>query len=61
MKLLEPITINGMTLRNRVVMSPMGVGFGLRGTRARAFYTERARGGVAAIITGALMVDFLAG
>lgn len=51
MKLFEPIKVRGLTLKNRVLMAPMGLGLGLRGRRARAFYAERAEGGVAAIIT----------
>lgn len=60
MKLFEPITIRGMTLKNRIVMPPMHVGVGLRGRRTRAYYTERARGGVAAITMSATYVDVFA-
>lgn len=60
MKLFEPITIRGMTLKNRIVMPPMHVGVGLRGKRARAYYTERAWGGVAAITMAATYVDVFA-
>lgn len=58
MKLFEPITIRGMTLKNRLVMAPMDVGMGLRSPKARAYYGERARGGVGAIVTAAVPVDF---
>ena len=51
MKLFEPITIRGMTLRNRIVFPPMGNGMGLRGPRPMAYYTERARGGAGTIFT----------
>ncbi len=57
MKLFEPITIRGMEIRNRVVMAPMGTTFGFRNKRARAFYAERARGGVGAITVALLPVD----
>ena len=59
MKLFEPITIQGMELKNRVIMPANGIlarGLGLSGpTKAvTAFYTRRARGGVGAIIIGSL-------
>jgi len=57
MKLFEPITIRGMTLKNRIIMPPMQVNLGFRNARAQAYFTERARGGVAAIITPATSVD----
>lgn len=48
--LFEPITIKGMTLRNRVVFPPIATNYGLRNDRARAYYTERARGGAGLVI-----------
>ncbi len=57
MKLFEPITIRGMTLKNRIIMPPMQVNLGFRSPRAQAYFAERARGGVAAIITPATSVD----
>lgn len=57
MRLFEPITIRGMTLKNRIIMPPMQVSLGFRNARAQAYFTERARGGVAAIITPATSVD----
>ncbi|MFC1957509.1 tRNA-dihydrouridine synthase [Chloroflexota bacterium] len=57
MMLFEPLKIKGLELKNRIVMPSMGVGVGLRGRRARAFYGERARGGVGAIIAGGTPVD----
>ncbi len=57
MKLLEPITIRGVEFKNRVVMPPMQVGVGMRSSRARAYYLERARGGVGTIIMAATSVD----
>ncbi len=59
MKLFEPITIRGMTLRNRVVMPAMRVNMGPRTGRARAFYMERARGGVGAITIQPVFTDVL--
>lgn len=56
MKLFEPVEINGITLKNRIVMPPMQLMLGL-GRRARAFYLERAKGGAGAIIMCATSVD----
>ena len=53
MKLFEPITIRGMTLKNRILMSSMGLGHGYTNARVRDFYVARARGGVGAISIGA--------
>jgi len=58
MKLFEPLTINGMTLKNRIVMPAMQLQLGLTNRRARAFYLTRAKGGVGAIIMCATLVDF---
>ncbi len=60
MKLLEPITIRGVEFKNRMVMPPMQVGVGMRSPRARAYYLERARGGVGTIIVAATSVDLFA-
>lgn len=60
MKLFEPITINGMRLKNRIVYPPIQMNMGLTNRRARAFYTERARGGAGLLLTGAVAIDYLA-
>ncbi len=57
MKLFEPITIRGMTIKNRIFMSSMGVGLGYTNQRVKNFYIERARGGVGAISIGAGIPD----
>ncbi len=57
MKLFEPITIRGMTLKNRIVMAPMHLRVGLRGKLARAYFAERAKGGVGAITFPGPLVD----
>lgn len=57
MKLFEPMTIKGMTLKNRIIMPAMQLMLGLKNRRARAFYLERARGGAGAIIMCATSVD----
>jgi 2,4-dienoyl-CoA reductase-like NADH-dependent reductase (Old Yellow Enzyme family) len=57
MKLFEPITLRGMLLKNRIVMPAMQLMLGVRNRRARAFYLERAKGGVGGIIMCATSVD----
>ncbi|MFK7895126.1 MAG: FAD-dependent oxidoreductase [Myxococcota bacterium] len=53
--LTSPVTIGGMTLRNRIAMAAMGVEIAEEDGHARepiiAYYEERARGGVGLIIT----------
>lgn len=51
--LFEPITISSLTLRNRIVMPPMAGNMGIVTERARAYYRERARGGVGLVIVEA--------
>lgn len=61
-KLFEPLTIGGVTIKNRFAMAPMGPlgladsdgGFNQRGIE---YYTARARGGTGLIITGVTFVD----
>jgi len=59
--LLAPITINGMTIKNRAVMPPMGTGYGnADGTvseRLVAYLEQRAKGGTGLIITEVCAVD----
>ncbi|HLN77286.1 MAG TPA: NADPH-dependent 2,4-dienoyl-CoA reductase [Nocardioidaceae bacterium] len=53
--LLEPITLGGTTLRNRVVMGSMHTGLEDRAKHLpdlTAYFAERARGGVGLIVTG---------
>ncbi len=59
MTLFDPITINTMTLKNRIVMPAMQLRLGLGNARARTYYLTRARGGVGAIIMSATSVDLL--
>ena len=60
-KLWEPIQINGMKLRNRISLSPMGTYTPrLDGTdteEGMRYYEERAKGGVGLIMTGAMFVN----
>lgn len=57
MKMFEEIRIGSMTLKNRVVLAPMGTttdhtsGFNMRDVN---FYAERAKGGAGLILTGAV-------
>lgn len=59
--LFSPITINGMELKNRAVMPPMGTGYGnADGTvseRLAAYLARRAEGGTGLIITEVCAVD----
>lgn len=59
-RLGQPGQIGPMRLRNRVVMAPMGTNFsttdGLSTERDKMYYAERARGGVAMIMTEAMVV-----
>lgn len=53
-KLFTPFTLNGLTLRNRVVMAPMTRNFsprGVPGEDVAAYYRRRAEGGVGLILT----------
>ncbi len=59
--LFSPITINGMTLKNRAVMPPMGTGYGNADNtvsdRLVAYLARRAQGGTGLIITEICAVD----
>ena len=59
-ELLKPFSIGNMTVKNKIVMSPMGPNDGnIDGTIGDSsidYYTERAKGGTGMIITGALML-----
>ena len=53
--LLAPLTLGGLTLRNRAVMGSMHTGFDDHPwdrPKAQAYFAERARGGVGLMITG---------
>ncbi len=62
--LFSPITINGMALKNRIVMSAMHLSFTPEGEvtdRLIDFYVQRAKGGAGLIIVGGCVVDEYAG
>jgi 2,4-dienoyl-CoA reductase (NADPH2) len=59
-KLFEPITINGLAIKNRIVMPAMGMAYTRDYSftdRLRAFYRERARGGVGLMTVGPVAID----
>jgi 2,4-dienoyl-CoA reductase-like NADH-dependent reductase (Old Yellow Enzyme family)/thioredoxin reductase len=60
MLLEEPGWVGGLRLKNRVVMAPMGTNYsttdGLSTERDKRYYEERAKGGVAMIMTEAMVV-----
>jgi 2,4-dienoyl-CoA reductase-like NADH-dependent reductase (Old Yellow Enzyme family)/thioredoxin reductase len=60
MLIAQPGRIGPLTLRNRIVMAPMGTNYsttdGLSTQRDKQYYAERARGGVAMIMTEAMVV-----
>ena len=63
--LLKPGKIGGLTLRNRIVMAPMGSNYadedGHCSERIQAFYEARAKGGVGLITMGSIAIAFPAG
>jgi 2,4-dienoyl-CoA reductase-like NADH-dependent reductase (Old Yellow Enzyme family) len=61
--LFAPFSVNGMTLRNRIVMAPMGRHFSIDGTPGEAYaayYARRALGGVGLVTSEATPVPDLA-
>jgi len=61
-RILEPVKIGSVEIKNRVAMAPMGiVGLlnpdGSPGQRAVDYYIERARGGVGLIISSVFKVE----
>jgi len=60
MRLFQPIAIRSMELRNRIVYPAIQMNMGLTNRRARAFYTERAKGGTGLLLTANTAIDNLA-
>ncbi len=59
-KLFEPIRINKLEIKNRIVMPSMGLAYSTNfsfNDRLRAFFMERARGGVGLMTIGPLSID----
>ena len=56
MKILEPITVGGVTFKNRIMFPPLTTGYededGSISSQSRAFYTRLAKGGVGYIVLG---------
>ncbi|CAI85973.1 oxidoreductase [Pseudoalteromonas translucida] len=63
--LLKPGKVGGLTLRNRIMMAPMGSNYadpdGHCSERIQAFYEARAKGGVGLITMGSIAIAFPAG
>ena len=64
-KLFEKGKIGKLTIKNRIVMTPMGTGFAAASGEASEeitrFYEERAKGGVGLIISEVCRIDELSG
>jgi len=59
-RLFEPITINKLVIKNRIVMPAMGLAYSSDysfNDRYRAFYRERARGGAGLLTIGPMAID----
>ena len=59
-KLFEPIRINELEINNRIVMPSMGLAYSTDfafNDRYKAFYRERARGGVGLLTIGPVAID----
>ena len=56
MQILEPITINGVNFKNRLLLPPLTTGYeskdGSISNQSRAFYTRLAKGGIGYIVLG---------
>jgi 2,4-dienoyl-CoA reductase (NADPH2) len=64
MKMFEPITIRNMQFKNRFMMAAMAIGPLSLGNENKKqhvinYYAERAKGGVAAIIMGGVVINYL--
>lgn len=58
--LFDPLTIRGLTVKNRIVMAPMTRGFcadGVPSEDVAAYYRRRADGGVGLIVTEGVAID----
>lgn len=57
MKLFQPIKIGNLTLKNRVIMAPMGPELGNFDPRTNGYYVRRAKGGASMITTNVLATE----
>lgn len=55
--LFEPVSVQGLTLRNRIVMAPMVTNMGIDSNRALRYYQRRARGGVGLVMIEACHIN----
>jgi len=60
MKLFEQININGVVLKNRIVMAPMDTEISLASEEARKYYEKRAEGGAGLIIVEGISAELFA-
>jgi len=63
-RILKPITINGMTIKNRIVMTAVHLVYSEDGTvneRLKKFYWRRAEGGVGMVMVGGVASDNFVG
>ena len=63
--IFEPITVRRMTVKNRIVMTPMGTNYGEQNGEMSLlhinYYEQRAKGGTGLIIVENASVDSLQG
>ncbi|MBM4084844.1 MAG: hypothetical protein FJ272_08660 [Planctomycetes bacterium] len=57
LSLFDALSVRHLVLKNRIVMPPMVTLMGVTTERARAWYAERAKGGVGTIIVEAVKVE----
>jgi 2,4-dienoyl-CoA reductase-like NADH-dependent reductase (Old Yellow Enzyme family)/thioredoxin reductase len=61
-RVFEPFTVRGMTMRNRIVMAPMGTNFAKQNGELSEdhirYYEQRARGGVGLIMAENMDIDY---
>ena len=58
--IFQPITVNGVTIKNRLCMAALSLVYspdGYMNPRLHDFYMERARGGVGLIVMGGWGID----
>ena len=61
MKLLEAASIGTMSLKNRIIMAPMGAELGSFDVRTNAYYAARAKGGAAMLMCTVVSTEELEG
>ena len=56
-ELFQPLLTRNLSLKNRIVYPPMATRYDITTERARAYYAERARGGVGLVVVEGTSVD----